>query len=85
MKKAKDAKVTMTTEEALAAAEAEGLILVHSNKGAGFKGVALNPSPKNPFKAVPCINGHAYYLGSFATAEEASLAIARLHATIDRM
>ena len=51
MKKAKDAKVTMTTEEALAAAEAEGLILVHSNKGAGFKGVALNPSPKNPFKA----------------------------------
>ena len=86
MKKAKNAKVAMTREEARAAAEAEGLVLVSTNKGTtGYKGVLLNPSPKNPFKAVPCIHGNACYLGSFATAEEASLAIARLHATVDRM
>lgn len=81
----KKTRAAMTAEQAVAAAEAEGLVLMSTHKGTGFKGVTINPSPKSPFKAVPRINGHMYYLGSFATAEEASLAIARLHATIDRM
>ena len=81
----KAAPLPMTGAQAEEAAKAEGLTLVRSNTRAGFKGVNLNNSTKHPFTAAPYISGCAYYLGRFATAEAAALAIARLKQTIDRM
>ena len=79
------APLPMTAAQAEDAAKAEGLTLVCSNTRAGYKGVKLNNSTKHPFTAAPYISGCAYYLGRFATAEAAALAIARLKQTIDRM
>ena len=79
------APLPMTAAQAEEAAQAEGLTLVRSKTRAGYKGVSLNNSTKHPFTAAPSINGCACYLGTFATAEAAALAIARLKQTIDRM
>ena len=64
--------------EAQAAAAEEGLSLVRAENSTGFKYVRRDPkSVSKPFKAELRHGGRFEYLGYFATAEEAALAIAR--------
>ena len=67
----------MTPAEAYAAAEAEGLTLLRAENTSGFMGVSRSGSASKPFKAQLKVGGHHHYLGVFATAEEAALAVAR--------
>jgi len=71
-----EARVDMTAEEAVAAAEAEGLPLIRSQSGAtGFKYIthARGGNTSRPYQLQV---GGRYY-GSFATAEEAALSYSR--------
>ena len=71
----------LTSEEARQQAQAEGLTLLKARKAdhqAGYFGVSLShPGKPKPYKAKVKRGGKAVYLGSFATAEEAALCIAR--------
>ena len=57
-------------------AEAEGLTLLEADNKTGYFGVSHRPYPK-PFQAQVWRGGKVVSLGSFATAEEAALCIAR--------
>jgi len=72
----------LSAAECHAAAAAEGLALVRSAKSqTGFMCVRPNNSAKFPFHAIfmgsRAANGRHDYLGRFASAEEAALAVAR--------
>ena len=68
----------MTAEEALAQAEAEGLTLARSDNQSGFRHVSVHPEDKaRPYTASVWRDGKNVHLGSFATAEEAALHVAR--------
>ena len=67
----------MTAAEAHAAAAAEGLALVCAENAAGFKGVKRSDCVSTRFEARLKRGGRDVYLGTFATAEEAALAVAR--------
>ena len=68
----------MTADEALGQAEAEGLTLVRSDNLSGFRHVGVQPESKaRPYAASVRRDGKSVYLGSFATAEEAALHVAR--------
>jgi len=70
----------MNAAEAHAAAAAEGLALVRAENPTGFKGVSHDQRPaqsRKPFKAQLRHDGCTNHLGTFATAEEAALAVAR--------
>ena len=68
----------MTAAEIHAAAAAEGLTLVRAENSAGFKGVSHDPKrASKPFHANLRHGGRSNHLGTFATAEEAALAVAR--------
>ena len=67
----------MTAAEAHAAAESEGLTLLRAVNSTGFKGVRHQNSASKPFMADLYRDGRSNYLGTFATAEEAALAVAR--------
>jgi len=59
-------------------AEAEGLTLLKADNKAGYFGVYLNKTGKpKPYQAQVWRGGKLVHLGSFATAEEAALCIAR--------
>ena len=59
-------------------AEAEGLTMLKADNKAGYFGVKLAKSSKSkPYEAQVKRAGTMVYLGSFATAEEAALCIAR--------
>ena len=60
-----------------AAAEAEGLSLLRAENATGFKHVCLGKNVSKPFQAQLRQDGRDKYLGYFATAEEAALAVAR--------
>ena len=61
-----------------AQAETEGVTLLKADNKAGYYGVNLvNPGAPKPFAAKVWRGGTMVYLGSFATAEEAALCIAR--------
>ena len=61
-----------------AQAETEGLTLPKADNKVGYYGVCLvNPGAPKPFAAKVWRGGTMVYLGSFATAEEAALCIAR--------
>ena len=63
----------MRAEDAVAAAEAEGLQLMAGDNRSGFRGVIFwDASRRKPFKAM-----HGRCLGYYATAEEAALVYAR--------
>ena len=59
-------------------AEAEGLTLVKADNKTGYFGVSLcYPGYPKPYKAHVKRAGSMVHLGSFATAEEAALCVAR--------
>ena len=72
------AAAPLTSEEARQQAEAEGLTLLKADNKAGYFGV-YHPSPgqPKPYQAQVRRGGKEVSLGSFATAEEAALCIAR--------
>ena len=70
----------LTAEEAVAQAAAEGLTLERSNRAAGYKGVNVHQSH---YQARVTRAGKHVYLGTFVTAEEAALAVARADARTD--
>ena len=66
----------LTSEEALQ--QAQGLALLVAKNKAGYFGVHLtNPGKPKPYLVQVRRGGKAVYLGSFATAEEAALCVAR--------
>ena len=72
------AAAPLTSEEARQQAEAEGLTLLVADNKAGYFGVCLiKPGQPKPYYAMVTRAGKQVYLGSFATAEEAALCIAR--------
>ena len=59
-------------------AQAEGLTLLVADNKAGYFGVRIaNPGYPKPFQARVSRGGRRVYLGSFTTAEEAALCVAR--------
>ena len=67
-----------TSEEVRQQAEAEGLTLLKADNKAGYFGVSLTyPGQPKPYQARVRRGGKSVSLGSFATAEEAALCIAR--------
>jgi len=71
------AALPLTSEEARQQAEAEGLTLRVADNKAGYFGVRHHPGKPKPYQAELSRGGELVYLGSFATAEEAALCIAR--------
>eukprot|EP00964_Phaeocystis_antarctica_P045917 scaffold26470_cov60-Phaeocystis_antarctica.AAC.2 len=70
----------LTSEEARQQAQAEGLTLRVADNKTGYLGVKLNQTSKSkPFVAQVRRGGKQVHLGSFATAQEAALCVARLH------
>eukprot|EP00964_Phaeocystis_antarctica_P104231 scaffold69374_cov57-Phaeocystis_antarctica.AAC.3 len=67
----------LTSEEARQQAQAEGLTLLVANNKTGYYGVNHQPSRSKPYEAKVSRGGKPVYLGSFATAEEAALCVAR--------
>jgi len=71
------AAAPLTSEEARQQAEAEGLTLLVADNKTGYFGVCHHPDHAKPFEAQVRRDGKVVSLGSFATAEEAALCIAR--------
>ena len=68
----------MLAEEARQQAQAERLTLLVASNGTGYFGVCLtNPGYPKPYTVQVRRGGKMVYLGSFATAEEAALCVAR--------
>ena len=68
----------LTSDEARQQAEAEGLTLIVADNKVGYFGVCrVNPSKPKPYQARVRRGSKDVHLGSFATAEEAALCIAR--------
>eukprot|EP00964_Phaeocystis_antarctica_P111685 scaffold76002_cov60-Phaeocystis_antarctica.AAC.1 len=68
----------LTSEEARQQAQAEKLTLVVAESKTGYLGVGLaKPGQRKPYQAQVTHGGKTVHLGSFATAEEAALCIAR--------
>jgi len=75
--KAKKAGLGLTSEEARQQAQAEGLTLLKADNTTGYFGVChLSGRPK-PYQAQVRRGDRMVHLGSFATAEEAALCVAR--------
>jgi len=74
----KAAAAALTSEEVRQQAEAEGLTLLKAHNTSGYYGVFLVKASKTkPFLAQVWRGGKQVSLGTFATAEEAALCIAR--------
>ena len=71
------APVPLTSEEAWQQAKAEGLTLCVAENGTGYFGVHHKPGRPKPYQAQVKRGGKKVSLGSFATAEEAALCVAR--------
>ena len=71
------ATVPLTSEEVRRQARAEGLTLRVAESTSGYFGVSHKPGRPKPFLAQVQRSGKPVYLGSFATAEEAALCVAR--------
>ena len=68
----------MTSDEVREQALAEGLMMRRASNQTGYYGVALaKPGQSKPYQAKVWYRGKNVHLGPFATAEEASLCIAR--------
>eukprot|EP00964_Phaeocystis_antarctica_P041237 scaffold23583_cov54-Phaeocystis_antarctica.AAC.1 len=72
------APVPLTSEEVRQQAQAEGLALLVAENTTGYFGVSLDkPGKAKPYKTQVWRGGKNVGLGSFATAEEAALCVAR--------
>ena len=71
------ARPPMTSEEARQQAQAEGLMLLVGRSGRGYFCVAHQPGRPKPYQAQVKRSGKEVYMGTFATAEEAALCVAR--------
>ena len=71
------APVPLTSEEARQQAEAERLTLLVADNKAGYFGVEHRPGKPKPYRARLRRGGQRVSLGSFTTAEEAALCVAR--------
>ena len=71
------AAAPLTSEEAQQQAEAEGLTLLKADNKTGYFGVNHRPGRPKPYTAQVTRGGTMVHLGSFATAEEAALCVAR--------
>ena len=67
----------LTSEEARQQARAEGLTLRVAESKTGYFGVNHEPDRTKPYQARVMRGGKKVFLGSFATAEEAALCVAR--------
>ena len=68
----------LTSEEALQQAQAERLTLRTADTTTGYAGVYLHrPGTLKPYEAKVRRDGNLVHLGTFATAEEAALCVAR--------
>ena len=67
----------LTSEEARQQAQAEGLTLTVANSKTGYFGVYHKPGRPKPYEAQVWRGGKMVSLGSFVTAEEAALCVAR--------
>ena len=67
----------LTSEEARQQAQAEGLTLRVAENKAGYHGVAHRPGASKPYQARVRRGDKEVSLGTFATAEEAALCVAR--------
>eukprot|EP00964_Phaeocystis_antarctica_P061729 scaffold36916_cov60-Phaeocystis_antarctica.AAC.2 len=67
----------LTSEEALQQAQAEELVLLVADSKAGYFGVSLDPGKSKAYRAQVWRVGKLVSLGSFVTAEEAALCVAR--------
>ena len=67
----------MRSEEARQQAEAERLTLRVADNKAGYFGVHHQPGKPKPYQAQVSRGGKDVHLGSFATAEQAALCVAR--------
>jgi len=68
----------MTAEEAVRQADAEGLTLLRAESNStGYKGVSFRSGKATPYKAQVWRGRKQVSLGTFATAEEAALVVAR--------
>ena len=67
----------LTSEEARQQAQAEGLTLLVAENRSGYFGVSNKPGQPKPYQAQLRRLGKKVSLGSFATAEEAALCVAR--------
>ena len=67
----------LAVSESMLQAEAEGLTLLVADNKTGYFGVCHHPDHAKPFEAQVRRDGKVVSLGSFATAEEAALCIAR--------
>ena len=76
-KRAAVAPAPLTSEEARQQAQAEGLTLRVADSTTGYLGVHPKPGRPKPYQAGVWRGGKTVILGSFATAEEAALCIAR--------
>ena len=66
-------------------AEAEGLTLLKADNKTGYFGVCLDkPGQPKPYKAQLRRGGKEVHLGSFVTAEEAALRLARFQAPLTK-
>ena len=75
----------LTSKEALQQAQAEGLMLRVAGTKSGYFGVSHQPScPTKPYSAQVKRGAKSVHLGSFATAEEAALCVARSQAAVER-
>ena len=76
-KRAAAAPPPLTSEEARQQARAEGLTLLVVDNNVGYFGVRHIPGKPKPYEARVWRGGKLVSLGSFVTAEEAALCIAR--------
>eukprot|EP00964_Phaeocystis_antarctica_P143224 scaffold108732_cov60-Phaeocystis_antarctica.AAC.1 len=65
------------SEETRQQAQAEGLSLPVGRSGRGYLGVYHKPNKSKPYEASAWRGGKDVHLGSFVTAEEAALCVAR--------
>ena len=68
---------TLNSEEARQQAQAERLMLLVADNKTGYFGVSHLPGKPKPYVARVKRGGKSVHLGSFATAEEAALCVAR--------
>jgi len=69
---------TLTSKEVRLQAQVKGLTLLKADTKTGYFGVNLNkPGRPKPYLAQVKRGGNTVHLGSFATAEEAALCVAR--------